>query len=109
VKQHALEELMHTDTMAQEFANCFVPDWIQEGKCAIIVTAVFFRTQIKYSDRGYRHILLEAGHFSQNLALLAGAMDVSCCSCGGFVDDAINALLDVDGREEAAISTMILG
>lgn len=109
VKEHALEELLCTPVIAQDFANCFIPDWIQAGKCALIVTSVFFRTQVKYNDRGYRHILLEAGHLSQNVALLASAVGVSCCSCGGFVDDAINAFLDIDGREEATISTTILG
>lgn len=109
VKQHALEALLRTDVIAKDVAACFVPDWVQDGKCAIFLTAVFHRTQMKYSDRGYRHMLLEAGHLSQNLALLATATGVSCCSCGGYVDDAVSALLDIDGTEEAVISATILG
>lgn len=109
VKQHALEELLRSDMIAQGAAECLLPAWAKDGKCAIFLTAVFHRTQMKYKDRGYRHILLEAGHLCQNLALLAAAAGVGCCSCGGFVDDAVNALLDVDGREEAAITSIILG
>ena len=109
VKGHALEELVATATIKDDTAKCFIPDWISTGKCVFIVTSVPFRTHVKYGDRGYRHALLEAGHLSQNLAILASAVGVSCCNCGGFVDETINALLDIDGEEEMTISTSILG
>ena len=39
---------------------------------AILIGAVFFRSVFKYGERGYRFVLIEAGHVAQN-ALLACA------------------------------------
>jgi SagB-type dehydrogenase family enzyme len=76
---------------------------------AIVLTSVFSRSTAKYGPRGYRFALLEAGHASQNLCLTALAYGVDSVLCGGFYDDEINRLCDVDGVWESAISCLFLG
>lgn len=80
-------------------------------KCSavIILTAIFDRTMMKYKERGYRYILFEAGHVMQNAYLISTAMDLGICSVGGFIDDKINDLLNIDGVNESALYLGVIG
>jgi SagB-type dehydrogenase family enzyme len=75
----------------------------------LVLTAIFERTTAKYGDRGYRLILLEAGHVAQNLCLTAAAAGVGSLAWGGFFDDELNQLIGVDGVNEAAVHCLFLG
>jgi SagB-type dehydrogenase family enzyme len=82
---------------------------IDNASLAMVVTAAFRRNTIKYLDRGYRMILMEAGEAAQNLCLIATSMDLGACLLGGFNDDLLSELLDIDGLEEAPLLTMVVG
>lgn len=75
----------------------------------IIVTAIFQRTTMKYQDRGYRLILIEAGEVAQNLSLLATSLGLGACLMGGFHDNAVCSLLGIDGVDEAPLLPVVLG
>lgn len=74
-----------------------------------VVTAVFRRSTMKYRDRGYRMILMEAGAVAQNLCLVATRLKLAACVLGGFQDDALSALLEVDGYDEAPLLMVAVG
>ncbi len=78
-------------------------EWIKDCGIVISISAVFGRTEIKYGERGYRYVLMEAGHLAQNLYLVSEALNLGCCAIGGFLDDEINKLLDIDGKKESVI------
>ncbi len=63
----------------------------------------------KYGARGYRYLLLEAGHMAQNVCLLATALGVSHVPVGGFVDDAVNTAFDLDTEKEGTVYSVVLG
>lgn len=63
----------------------------------------------KYKERGYRFVLLDAGHIGQNLYLMATALDLSVVSIGGFFDDDVNDLLRLDGVNESALYVIAVG
>ena len=67
------------------------------------LSAVFARTLKKYGPRGYRYILLEAGHCAQNLCLLAAERGLATLCLGGFQDTKLNRLLGLDGTTEAVV------
>ena len=46
-----------------------------------------------FGARGYRYILLDAGHVCQNLYLAAEAIDCGCCAIGAFDDEEMNLVL----------------
>ena len=69
----------------------------------MLFVAVLDRTLHKYGARGYRYILLEAGHAAQNLCLLAAERGLSSLCAGGFIDTRINALLDLTQGREAVV------
>ncbi len=76
---------------------------------AIVLTARFGNSIDKYGERGYRYILIEAGHVAQTLALGAAAADIGLVCHGAFYDSAANRLLGLDGLAEAATAVLLFG
>jgi len=109
VRQHALEILELNDEMKLELSPTLSADWMHKASLVLAVSAVFARNQMKYGERGYRHILVEAGHMCQNVYLVATAIGLSCCSVGGFVDTFWNSQIDLDDRLEAIVAVIFLG
>jgi SagB-type dehydrogenase family enzyme len=75
----------------------------------VVIAACLPRTTMKYSDRGYRYVLLEAGHLAQNLCLVATARGLGALPLGGFIDDAANAMFRLDGVTEAVLYAVCVG
>lgn len=82
---------------------------IREAAAFVVVTGVFWRSKAKYGERGYRHVLLEAGHAGQNLLLVATAMGLGATPFDGIEDAAIDEFLDVDGVEESVVYSLVIG
>ena len=82
---------------------------LTSAAAVVAISAVFQRSAIKYGERGYRFVLIEAGHVGQNLLLTAEALDLAALPVGGFVDNALNAFLGVDGHQEAAVYAVVIG
>jgi SagB-type dehydrogenase family enzyme len=80
-----------------------------DAAMVVVVTAVFRRAMKKYRDRGYRYLLLEAGHVGQNLSLCAASLRLGACALGGFFDAELAQLLRVDLARELPLSAMALG
>ena len=75
----------------------------------LFVTAIFERSTVKYLDRGYRLILLEAGGVGHNLGLMVTALGLAGYLVGGFIDNALSDLLGIDGVDEAPILPIVVG
>src|SRR4051794_38103476 len=75
----------------------------------IILTGITARTGWKYGERGYRHIWWDAGTMLANLLALAAAEGLAPRLYTAFVDDQLNALLDVDGTAETALAVVAMG
>jgi SagB-type dehydrogenase family enzyme len=75
----------------------------------LVVTSTFWRNAWRYKARAYRHTYWDTGtSLSQALAVAASA-GLPTKLVMGFVDEAVNALLDVDGTHEAAIALCAVG
>ncbi len=108
VRNHSLENLLEGN-YRQDFFEIIGQDMIKEASLLVIISSVFNRTIVKYKDRGYRLILLEAGHLGQNISLVSSALNLKCCALGGFVDDKINEVLDIDKENESVIYVFVCG
>jgi len=106
-KNHSLEELLRFNRF--NFNKYFDQDWIKKCGTLIIITGIFKRTTLKYGERGYRYVLFEAGHLMQNIYLIATSLNVGCCSVGGFLDDQIDNLIDIDGINETVLCILAIG
>lgn len=68
------------------------------------------RITIKYSSRGYRFMLIEAGSMLQQIALgTAQSKKVSGCPVGGLLDDEILKILNLDQDKALLITGCIIG
>lgn len=107
IKNHSLEKLSHLKSA--NYLHYFNQEWIEQASALIFITAVFKRTTSKYGNRGYRHVLMEAGHMGQNIYLCSSALSLKCCAIGGYIDNKVNALLDIDETEESIVYVFAIG
>jgi len=82
---------------------------IDDASALFIVTAIFERSTLKYQDRGYRMVLMEAGEVAQNLTLVANSHDLGVCLLGGFHDNIVSRILEIDGNNEAPLLPIVVG
>jgi SagB-type dehydrogenase family enzyme len=109
VADHALERLRVGNLRAEIMVAGIGQEMLAQAQVCFVLSAVFQRTRWKYRERTYRYVLLEAGHIGQNLYLAATSMGLGACAIGAFLDDELNDLLDVDGKEEAALYLISVG
>lgn len=96
-----LEKVLGDAFFGQAFA-------ITASVCVFLV-ASFDRTVAKYGERGYRLVLLDAGHAAQNLLLTAEQMSLDAVAVGGYCDDSLAYDLGIDGVSEAVVHTVLVG
>lgn len=109
VHGHGLDVLWQRDFSGEDIGRLFTYEWIRGASAAIVLTGVFNRSKMKYGQRGYRYILLEAGHIGQNVYLTSQSLGIGCCGMGGTRDEALEELLQIDGENESVVYSLILG
>jgi len=102
--EHKIQEFTMRQAIAEEIAYaCFGQDFVKKSAVTFIWVAVSDRMTWRYSERGYRYILLDAGHVCQNLYLAAESIGCGVCAVGAYDDDIINKLLGLDGKNKFVI------
>ncbi len=109
VEEHGLELLQAGDFRAAMVRAGVGQAFLGQAGVCFVLSAIFQRTRWKYRERTYRYVLLEAGHIGQNLYLAATSMGLGDCAVGAFLDDDLNDLLGLDGKEEAALYVITVG
>jgi SagB-type dehydrogenase family enzyme len=84
-------------------------DYIANANALFILTGVFMRSLHKYSTRGYRFVLFEAGHQAENICLMAVELGLGSLCLGGFHDTSVNNILGIDGQRHAALYCVAVG
>ena len=74
-----------------------------------IWSAVFERCKWKYGQRAYRYIYLDAGHITENLALVSVSLNLGGFEVGALYDDLVNSILDIDSTEESVLCMAVAG
>jgi SagB-type dehydrogenase family enzyme len=98
------------ENLSDSIANLLVqPEIAEQASLIIFITAMFERSTFKYGDRGYRFVLLEAGHVAQNFNLVASGLGLGCLNIGGYFDKRTNELLELDGLTQSAIYLLAVG
>lgn len=104
-----LRLLREGDKTSKISESLLQPDLVLGASLVMFVTALFERSIFKYGDRGYRYILLEAGHLAQNVNLVVTALGLGCVNIGGFFDHEIDDFLDLDGITHSTIYMIAIG
>jgi len=106
----ALEVVREGELPANLLSYLFMGQtWTAEAAVVVIVSAVTARSLSKYGDRGYRYLLIEAGHVAQNLNLVAAALGLGGVNLGAFYDDELADLLGMDVDQEIALYGIAIG
>jgi SagB-type dehydrogenase family enzyme len=109
VKENTIEFLLE-DKKLTALKKCLVKNILPKNTVAVIILAAMFnRNYTKYTERSYRYSLIECGHIGQNISLLSEKLGLGCCAIGGFIDDKINAYLDIEPSTEAVLYVFALG
>lgn len=109
VEGHALEFIRPGQYRETLYEATHRQEMVLQSSVVLVMTAVFGRTKVKYGERGYRYVLLDAGHLGQNIYLESTALGLGCATVGGFLDDNINMLLGVDGLLESVVYLAVVG
>lgn len=110
VKNNYLEILDTEKEDVEELKKGLLYPWSQEAAVVVFITAVWGRNFMKYKDRGYRIVLMEAGHLNHNIALISSALGIKCCNSVGFHNEHIDHMLDIgQENEENSLYMAVLG
>jgi SagB-type dehydrogenase family enzyme len=83
--------------------------FIDKAAFVLVLTAMFARSCVKYGQRGYVFSLLEAGAIAQNVTLGAIGAGLAAVSWGGYKDDRVHKLLEINGVDEAVVANLVVG
>lgn len=111
VEDHSLEMLRAGDFLKDVYPLVQPGNnaWLSKAGAILFISATFKRNQLKYGDRGYRGVLLDAGHVSQNILLCCTALGYSACVIVACLDDQVNDFLQIDGVEESILYSISIG
>jgi SagB-type dehydrogenase family enzyme len=108
--EHALLGLEFAADINERITQaCFNQRQITNSAVTFVWAAVLERMAWRYPERGYRYLLLDAGHVCQNLYLTAEALGCGVCAIAAYDDDALNTVLNLDGEQLFAIYAASLG
>lgn len=109
--EHALETV-RPEIDRDSFIRAALPmerQMVAATAAMFCLTGWFPRHERKYGEGGYRMLVAEAGHISQNLVLAATALGLSARPFGGVFDRLLNEALGLDGDEEAFLLAVLVG
>jgi len=85
-------------------------DTLLHGAAGVVVIAGDLeRHPSKYSNRGYRYTLIEAGHVAQCATLSAIELGYSVLEYGGFNDEPLKQLLHIDSNDVWPLVCVAIG
>jgi len=82
---------------------------VASAPAVIICTGTYWRNAWKYQARTYRHCFWDTGTIVANLLAVAAAQKVPAHVAAGFVDTAVNRLLDLETEREVTLTLVPLG
>jgi SagB-type dehydrogenase family enzyme len=110
VENHRATVLWERDFEKAEISKYLGVSWIERGSLIFFITATFERNQLKYGERGYRMVLIEAGHVGQGFYLNSKALGLNCCALAATEDVMVeDEILDIDGVGESLVYTLVVG
>ena len=98
-----LTELRSGDYRANLAGAAGDNDNILHSPVTLAFTSMAWRNAWKYQSRSYRHWFWDSGVIAANFLATCYSMELSAQLVMGFVDDAVNRLLRIDDKQEAAI------
>ena len=107
---HKLVQLETNDDLADKLAQaCWGQTQVKRSAVTFFWAAVPYRMAWRYGERGYRYLLMDAGHICQNLYLACEAIGAGTCAIGAYDQNKMDPILRVDEKEEFAVYVAPVG
>lgn len=84
-------------------AASFGQQFTGQAAVTFIWTAIPYRMEWRYGTAAHKVIAIDAGHVCQNLYLACEAIGAGTCAIAAYDQDAMDRLVNVDGKEEFVI------
>jgi len=108
--EHQLVRLEADSSIAEQMTEaCLDQEMVRTSAVTFVWIADVYRSTWRYGERGYRYLLLDAGHVCQNLYLAAESINCGACAIGAFSDEALNELLKLDGKNQFVVYLAAVG
>lgn len=107
--RHELRRVREGDQTAKIASLLVQKRLAVESSLLVFLVALFTRTVGKYGERGYRFVLLEAGHLAQSLCLAATGLGLGAIPVGGYFDRRADSLLGLDGLLQSTVYMTAIG
>ncbi|OPY12181.1 MAG: Nitroreductase family protein [Syntrophus sp. PtaB.Bin001] len=98
--KHELKKIEKGDKRLPLSNACLDQKAVKNAAASIVISAVYQRTMIKYGERGFRYVNMEAGHAAQNVCLQAVSLGLATVVIGAFHDEMVKAILNLPEKEE---------
>jgi SagB-type dehydrogenase family enzyme len=82
---------------------------IQKAPAVLVYTAITWRSSWKYRARSYRYHFWDAGTIAANTLAACAALGLPARVVMGFVDQDLDHLLGIDGRDEKSLALLPVG
>jgi SagB-type dehydrogenase family enzyme len=106
---HALECIQPGDHSRAVGELALGQPWVAASAVVLMVTGYYERLRWKYGERAYRYMCMDVGCLTQNVYLVGESLGLGVCAIAGFVDDAAERLLAINGRDEMALLLLCIG
>jgi SagB-type dehydrogenase family enzyme len=88
---------------AQVTEACFGQAFAGRAAVTFFWTTIPYRMEWRYGLAAHKVIALDAGHVCQNLYLCCEAIGAATCAIGAYDQEAVDAFLGLDGKDEFTI------
>jgi len=86
-ENHKLMLIAEGDKRSEVSESAFNQDHFRTASAAIIYSAIYERTTVKYGRRGReRYVCMDLGHSAENVYLQAQTLGIGTCAIGAFTD-----------------------
>lgn len=91
------------DLSARVTEACFGQSFAGGAAATFFWTTIPYRMEWRYGLAAHKVIAIDVGHVCQNLYLCCEAIGAGACAIGAYDQEAADALLGVDGKDEFTI------
>jgi len=106
---HSLRQLRQGDFRRQLMEATGGEPAVAQAPLVVALSSTFWRNAWRYKGRAYRHTFWDSGTTLANLLAVSASIELPTRLVLGYVDDAVNAFLGVDGRREATVALCAVG
>ena len=102
--------LFAADNLPEKISRAtFGQKFVADGAVVFLWSCIPYRGEWRYTVAAHKLMLLDAGHVCQNLYLGCEAIGAGTCAVGAYDQEAVDALLKLDGEDEFVISLAPVG